>query len=212
MQSHASAFGLSMRLLQSSKENSHETRIPPFLMFLRCCGRSRLVRDDQIRNRRPIIFAETRTKAFPALTATSRPRAVLTVLRREGFQPVHGVPDRGEATRIRVNYTISTCCGFVMRASQWHRGERIILLHSHDGTSCIEMLRAFFRFVLPERSGVAATLRPVRFLQGQRPPITSSKAPYEVLHGFRASANSRDAMVQSAHRRREADGLPPDRR
>ena len=102
--------------------------------------------DDQIRRVAPSIFAdaphESRSERYTYIPTA----AVLTELRKEGFQPfmVTQTRVRDEGKREHTKHMLR-----LRHASQINGAEanEIVLLNSHDGTSSYQMLAGMFRFV-----------------------------------------------------------------
>ena len=102
--------------------------------------------DDQIRRVAPSIFAdaphESRSERYSYIPTA----AVLTELRKEGFQPfmVTQTRVRDEGKREHTKHMLR-----LRHANQINGAEanEIVLLNSHDGTSSYQMLAGMFRFV-----------------------------------------------------------------
>ena len=100
--------------------------------------------DDQIRSVAPSIFAdaphESRSERYSYIPTA----AVLTELRKEGFQPfmVTQTRVRDEGKREHTKHMLR-----LRHASQINGAEanEIVLLNSHDGTSSYQMLAGQFR-------------------------------------------------------------------
>jgi hypothetical protein len=149
--------------------------------------------DERIRAVAPSIFAEAPHESRSSRYAYIPTIEVLSALRREGFQPFMVCqtrvrrPDRCEYTRHMLR---------LRHASQINDEEanEIILLNSHDGSSCYQMLSGCFRFVCQNGLVCGDTYADLRI------PHTGSVAgrviegAYEVLDGFVRVQESRDAM------------------
>ena len=102
--------------------------------------------DDQIRTVAPSIFADTPHESRSERYSYIPTAAVLTELRKEGFQPfmVCQTRVRQEDRRDYTKHMLR-----LRHASQINGAEanEIILLNSHDGTSSYQMLAGMFRFV-----------------------------------------------------------------
>ena len=103
--------------------------------------------DDQIRTVAPPSSRTPARKAAPSGYSYIPTAAVLTELRKEGFQPFMVCQ-----TRVRQEGTAATtpsiCCAFAMQVrSMAPRPTRSSCSTSHDGTSSYQMLAGMFRFV-----------------------------------------------------------------
>ena len=102
--------------------------------------------DDQIHRVAPSIFADAPHESRSQRYAYIPTAAVLTELRKEGFQPfmVTQTRVRDEGKREHTKHMLR-----LRHASQIHGAEanEIVLLNSHDGTSSYQMLAGMFRFV-----------------------------------------------------------------
>ena len=100
--------------------------------------------DDQIRTVAPSIFADTPHESRSERYSYIPTAAVLTELRKEGFQPfmVCQTRVRQEDRRDYTKHMLR-----LRHASQINGAEanEIILLNSHDGTSSYQMLAGMFR-------------------------------------------------------------------
>jgi hypothetical protein len=100
--------------------------------------------DDQIHRVAPSIFAEDKHDSRSARYSYIPTAAVLTELRKEGFQPfmVCQTRVRDEGKRAHTKHMIR-----LRHASQidGSTANEIILLNSHDGTSSYQMLAGMFR-------------------------------------------------------------------
>ena len=149
--------------------------------------------DDQIRRVAPSIFAdaphESRSERYSYIPTA----AVLTELRKEGFQPfmVCQTRVRHEDRREFTKHMIR-----LRHASQINGNEanEIILLNSHDGTSSYQMLAGMFRFVCHNGLVCGNTVADVRVHHKGNVAEQVIEGAYEVLHGFEQVQESRDAM------------------
>ena len=111
--------------------------------------------DDQIRRVAPSIFADAPHQSRSERYAYIPTAAVLTELRKEGFQPfmVTQTRVRDEGKREHTKHMLR-----LRHASQINGAEanEIVLLNSHDGTSSYQMLAGQFRFVCSNGLGCAA--------------------------------------------------------
>ncbi|MDO9126484.1 MAG: adenylosuccinate synthetase, partial [Parvibaculum sp.] len=102
--------------------------------------------DDQIRTVAPSIFAEDKHESRSDRYRYIPTGAVLSELRKEGFQPfmVCQTRVRDEGKREHTKHMVR-----LRHADQINGAEanEIILLNSHDGTSSYQMLAGMFRFV-----------------------------------------------------------------
>jgi hypothetical protein len=102
--------------------------------------------DDQIHRVAPSIFADAPHESRSQRYAYIPTAAVLTELRKEGFQPfmVTQTRVRDEGKREHTKHMLR-----LRHASQINGAEanEIVLLNSHDGTSSYQMLAGMFRFV-----------------------------------------------------------------
>lgn len=100
--------------------------------------------DDQIHRVAPSIFADAPHESRSQRYAYIPTAAVLTELRKEGFQPfmVTQTRVRDEGKREHTKHMIR-----LRHASQINGAEanEIVLLNSHDGTSSYQMLAGMFR-------------------------------------------------------------------
>ena len=150
--------------------------------------------DDQIRRVAPSIFAdaphESRSERYSYIPTA----AVLTELRKEGFQPfmVTQTRTRHEDRRDYTKHMIR-----LRHASQINaRGEanEIILLNSHDGTSSYQMLAGMFRFVCSNGLVCGDTVADVRVPHKGDVAGQVIEGAYQVLHGFDRALESRESM------------------
>ena len=149
--------------------------------------------DDQIRRVAPSIFAdaphESRSERYSYIPTA----AVLTELRKEGFQPfmVTQTRVRDEGKREHTKHMIR-----LRHASQINGAEanEIVLLNSHDGTSSYQMLAGMFRFVCSNGLVCGDTVADVRVPHKGDVAGQVIEGAFEVLDGFERVKESRDAM------------------
>lgn len=149
--------------------------------------------DDQIRTVAPSIFAEAPHESRSERYSYIPTSAVLTELRKEGFQPfmVTQTRVRDEGKREHTKHMIR-----LRHASQINGAEanEIVLLNSHDGTSSYQMLAGMFRFVCSNGLVCGDTVGGVRVPHKGDVSGHVIEGAYEVLRGFDRVKNSRDAM------------------
>ena len=149
--------------------------------------------DDQIRRVAPSIFAdaphESRSERYSYIPTA----AVLTELRKEGFQPfmVTQTRVRDEGKREHTKHMLR-----LRHASQINGAEanEIVLLNSHDGTSSYQMLAGMFRFVCSNGLVCGDTVADVRVPHKGDVAGSVIEGAFEVLSGFERVKESRDAM------------------
>ena len=149
--------------------------------------------DDQIRRVAPSIFAkaphESRSERYRYIPTA----AVLTELRKEGFQPfmVTQTRVRDEGKREHTKHMLR-----LRHASQINGAEanEIVLLNSHDGTSSYQMLAGMFRFVCSNGLVCGDTVADVRVPHKGDVAGHVIEGAFEVLSGFERVKESRDAM------------------
>ncbi len=149
--------------------------------------------DGQIRRVAPSIFAdaahESRSERYTYIPTA----AVLTELRKEGFQPfmVTQTRVRDEGKREHTKHKIR-----LRHASQINGAEanEIVLLNSHDGTSSYQMLAGMFRFVCSNGLVCGDTVADVRVPHKGDVASSVIEGAFEVLSGFERVKESRDAM------------------
>lgn len=149
--------------------------------------------DDQIRAVVPSIYAdaphESRSERYSYIPTA----AVLTELRKEGFEPfmVTQTRVRNEDRREHTKHMIR-----LRHANQVNDSiaNEIILLNSHDGSSSYQMLAGAFRFVCSNGLVCGDTVADVRITH--KGDITGQviEGAYEVLDGFERVQESREAM------------------
>jgi hypothetical protein len=149
--------------------------------------------DDQIRRVAPSIFAdaphESRSERYSYIPTA----AVLTELRKEGFQPfmVTQTRVRDEGKREHTKHMLR-----LRHASQINGAEanEIVLLNSHDGTSSYQMLAGMFRFVCSNGLVCGDTVADVRVPHKGDVAGHVIEGAFEVLSGFERVKESRDLM------------------
>lgn len=149
--------------------------------------------DDQIHRVAPSIFAETPHQSRSDKYSYIPTVAVLTELRKEGFQPfmVTQTRTRREDRRDFTKHMIR-----LRHASQINGAEanEIILLNSHDGTSSYQMLAGMFRFVCSNGLVCGDTVADIRIPHKGDVASQVIEGAFEVLDGFDRVKESRDAM------------------
>ncbi|OSQ46477.1 DUF932 domain-containing protein [Thalassospira sp. MCCC 1A01428] len=149
--------------------------------------------DDQIQRVAPSIFADAPHESRSQRYAYIPTAAVLTELRKEGFQPfmVAQTRTRHEDRRDYTKHMIR-----LRHASQINGAEanEIILLNSHDGTSSYQMLAGMFRFVCANGLVCGDTVADMRVPHKGDVAGQVIEGAYEVLSGFERVQESRDAM------------------
>lgn len=149
--------------------------------------------DDQIRAVAPSIFADTPHGSRSERYSYIPTAAVLTELRKEGFQPfmVTQTRVRRDDRREHTKHLLR-----LRHASQIDGAEanEIVLLNSHDGTSSYQMLAGMFRFVCKNGLVCGDTVADVRVPHKGDVAGQVIEGAYEVLHGFDQARGSRDAM------------------
>ncbi len=149
--------------------------------------------DDQIRRVVPSIFAdaphESRSERYSYIPTA----AVLTELRKEGFQPFMAMQTRvrDQAKRDHTKHLIR-----LRHASQINGAEanEIVLLNSHDGTSSYQMLAGMFRFVCCNGLVWGDTVADVRVPHKGDVAGHVIEGAFEVLSRFDRMRESRDRM------------------
>ncbi|AVS79899.1 hypothetical protein C8237_01505 [Paracidovorax avenae] len=149
--------------------------------------------DDQIRRVAPSIFAEAPHESRSQRYSYIPTAAVLTELRKEGFQPfaVTQTRVRDEGKREHTKHMIR-----LRHASQINGAEaaEVILLNSHDGTSSYQMLAGMFRFVCCNGLVCGDTVADVRVPHKGDVAGSVIEGAFEVLSGFERVKESRDLM------------------
>jgi hypothetical protein len=162
--------------------------------------------DDQIRRVAPSIFAEGKHVSRSERYSYIPTAAVLTELRKEGFQPfmVCQTRVRDECKREHTKHMLR-----LRHASQINNrateANEIILLNSHDGTSSYQMLAGMFRFVCQNGLVCGDTVADVRVPHKGDVAGQVIEGAYAVLHGFDQAQASRDAMQAIALHGGEAE-------
>ncbi|HCI5735519.1 TPA: DUF945 domain-containing protein [Klebsiella variicola subsp. variicola] len=149
--------------------------------------------DDQIHRVAPSIFADAPHESRSERYAYIPTAAVLTELRKEGFQPfmVTQTRVRDEGKREHTKHMLR-----LRHASQINGAEanEIVLLNSHDGTSSYQMLAGMFRFVCSNGLVCGDTVADVRVPHKGDVAGSVLKGAFEVLSGFERVEESRDLM------------------
>ncbi|WP_400564402.1 DUF932 domain-containing protein [Pseudomonas aeruginosa] len=149
--------------------------------------------DDQIRSVAPSIFAEDKHESRSARYSYIPTAAVLTELRKEGFQPfmVAQTRVRDQGKREHTKHMLR-----LRHASQINGAEanEIILLNSHDGTSSYQMLAGMFRFVCQNGLVCGDTVADVRIRHNGNVAGQVIEGAFEVLDGFERVHAQREAM------------------
>lgn len=149
--------------------------------------------DDEIRSVAPSIFAQAKHASRSERYRYIPTAAVLTELRKEGFQPFMVTQarvrqdDRQDFTKHMLR---------LRHASQIHGSEanEIVLLNSHDGTSSYQMLAGMFRFVCKNGLVCGDTVADVRVPHKGDVARQVIEGAYEVLSRFQCAQASREAM------------------
>ena len=149
--------------------------------------------DDQIHRVAPSIFADAPHESRSHRYAYIPTSAVLTELRKEGFQPfmVCQTRVRDEGKREHTKHMLR-----LRHASQINGAEanEIVLLNSHDGTSSYQMLAGMLRFVCSNGLVFGDTVADVRVPHKGDVAGQVIEGAYEVLHSFEQVKESRDLM------------------
>ncbi|MDR9836770.1 DUF932 domain-containing protein [Herbaspirillum huttiense] len=149
--------------------------------------------DDQIRRVAPSIFADSPHESRSERYSYIPTAAVLTELRKEGFQPfmVTQTRVRDEGKREHTKHMIR-----LRHASQINGAEanEIVLLNSHDGTSSYQMLAGMFRFVCSNGLVCGDTVADVRVPHKGDVAGHVIEGAFEVLSSFEQVKESRDLM------------------
>lgn len=149
--------------------------------------------DDQIHRVAPSIFADAPHESRSERYAYIPTAAVLTELRKEGFQPfmVAQTRVRNEDRRDFTKHMIR-----LRHASQINDAEanEVVLLNSHDGTSSYQMLAGMFRFVCSNGLVCGDTVTDVRVPHKGDVAGSVIEGAYEVLSGFERVKENREAM------------------
>jgi hypothetical protein len=166
------------------------TRFKPHSPVLRS---DRPLSDEQLRAVVPSIFGEDRHFSRSSRYSYIPTAAVLSELRKEGFQPFMACQtlvrkeDRREYTRHMLR---------LRHAGQINGGEanEIILVNSHDGSSAYQMLGGAFCFVCQNGLVCGEPLSDVRVPHKGDISGRVIEGAYEILQGFEQAENSREAM------------------
>jgi len=162
--------------------------------------------DDQIRAVAPSIFGEDKHASRSERYSYIPTNAVLTELRKEGFQPFMICQTRVRQDDRR-NFTKHMIR--LRHASQINGAEanEVILLNSHDGTSSYQMLAGMFRFVcknglvcgdtvadvrVPHKGDVAAQVMPCA-----RPRWITGKPSCSPARRWLSSTTTRPSLRRS---------------
>ena len=149
--------------------------------------------DDQIHRVAPSIFAEAPHESRSERYSYIPTAAVLTELRKEGFQPFMATQTRvrDEGKREHTKHMLR-----LRHASQINGAEanEIVLLNSHDGTSSYQMLAGMFRFVCSNGLVCGDTVADVRVPHKGDVAGHVIEGAYQVLGGFEQVKASRDLM------------------
>ncbi|MXN30533.1 DUF932 domain-containing protein [Delftia sp. CH05] len=149
--------------------------------------------DDQIRTVVPSIFAdaphESRSERYSHIPTA----AVLTELRKEGFQPfmVCQTRVRDEGRREHTKHMLRLRHSNQINARE---ANEIILLNSHDGTSSYQLLAGMFRFVCKNGLVCGDTVADVRVPHKGDVAGHVIEGAYQVLDGFERAQASRESM------------------
>lgn len=149
--------------------------------------------DDQIRTVVPSIFAdaphESRSERYSYIPTA----AVLTELRKEGFQPfmVCQTRVRDEGKREHTKHMLRLRHSNQINARE---ANEIILLNSHDGTSSYQLLAGMFRFVCKNGLVCGDTVADVRVPHKGDVAGHVIEGAYQVLDGFERAQASRESM------------------
>jgi len=149
--------------------------------------------DDQIHRVAPSIFADAPHQSRSERYSYIPTSAVLTELRKEGFQPfmVCQTRVRHEDRRDFTKHLLR-----LRHASQINGAEanEIILLNSHDGTSSYQMMAGAYRFVCANGLVCGDTFADVRVPHKGDVAGQVIEGAFEVLQGFERVQESRDLM------------------
>jgi hypothetical protein len=149
--------------------------------------------DEQIRAVAPSIFAGAKHQSRSERYSYIPTAAVLTELRKEGFQPfmVAQTRVRQDDRRDFTKHLIR-----LRHPSQINSSEanEVILLNSHDGSSSYQMLAGMYRFVCKNGLVCGDTTADVRVPHKGDVTRQVIEGAYEVLDGFAVAQTSRDAM------------------
>lgn len=170
-----------MQLASRFGRNSHSYRSPSPLS------------DEQLRKVAPSIFAEaahgSRSERYTYIPTSH----VLAGLRKEGFEPfmVCQTRVRDESKRAFTKHMLR-----LRHATQIDDAEanEIILLNSHDGTSCYQMLAGMFRFACSNGLVCGTQIADVRVRHKGEIVDNVIEGAFEVLDGFDLVREKREQM------------------
>lgn len=149
--------------------------------------------DDQIRCVAPSIFAEEKHASRSERYAYIPTGAVLTELRKEGFQPFMVCQTRvsDEGKREHTKHMLR-----LRHAGQINHAEadEIILLNAHDGSAKFQLFSGSFRFVCANGLVCGDTLADVRIPHRGNVIHQVIEGAYAVLDGFDLMHEQRDGM------------------
>jgi hypothetical protein len=154
---------------------------------------SRPLSDDEIRAVVPSIFGEDRHPSRSAHYSYIPTAAVLSELRKEGFQPFMACQtrvrreDRREFTKHMLR---------LRHESQINDGEanEVVLVNSHDGSSAYQMLSGRWRFVCENGLACGDTFLDVRVPHKGKVAEQVIEGAYAILQGFAQVEESHEAM------------------
>src|SRR3989338_291659 len=160
--------------------------------------------DEQIRTVAPSIFAEDKHESRSDRYRYIATGAVLSKVRKEGFQPfmVCQTRVRDEGKREHTKHMVR-----LRHADQINGAEanEIILLNSHDGTSSYQMLAGMFRFVCKNGLVCGDTVADLRIPHKGDVVGQVIEGAYDVLDGFDLVRERRDEMRAITLDRGEAE-------
>ena len=160
--------------------------------------------DDQIRSVAPSIFADDKHESRSDRYSYIATGAVLSELRKEGFQPfmVCQTRVRDEGKREHTKHMVR-----LRHADQINGAEanEIILLNSHDGTSSYQMLAGMFRFVCKNGLVCGDTVAELRIPHKGDVVGQVIEGAFDVLDGFDLVRERRDEMRAITLDRGEAE-------
>jgi hypothetical protein len=154
---------------------------------------SRPLSDDEIRAVVPSIFGEDRHFSRSARYGYIPTAAVLSELRKEGFQPFMACQtrvrreDRREFTKHMLR---------LRTESQINGSEanEVVLVNSHDGSSAYQMIAGMIRFTCQNGLVFGDTFLDVRVPHKGKIAERVVEGAYEILQGFERVEESREAM------------------
>ena len=149
--------------------------------------------DDEIRAVVPSIFGEDRHPSRSAHYSYIPTAAVLSELRKEGFQPFMACQtrvrreDRREFTKHMLR---------LRTESQINGSEanEVVLVNSHDGSSAYQMIAGMIRFTCQNGLVFGDTFLDVRVPHKGKIAERVVEGAYEILQGFERGEESREAM------------------